>query len=189
LAEPLTRNIDIPPSRPIFTPFLVPDAAFLGGTTNLTPVVGRVYLAGLEVLARLRISALSSFFGAAYAGNLRLGVYKADVSGPPDGGAVIYDSGSFAGGGATVVIHQVIGEIILEAGRYYLAAEFDTATANVGNGVARCVILDSVGSSKYPSSYYDRGGGYGAFTTPCPATTSALGHVYMAAKVSQVFKG
>jgi len=135
--------------------------------SNLTVVTARVYLVPIEVEARCTVDAIMIYlWQGTVAGNLRVGIYK-DGTTPdlPDGGALVVESASVAKAGTWRKQLVTIADTVLEPGLYWLAFQSDEATSIVSSERA-------IFGVDPQHRYYDRGGGYGAFTNPCPATTS-----------------
>ena len=171
MSETPTRRETRNQPRPVVPEFITPNVV-IAAVSTYAPTVGRVYLASIYIHAKVIISTISILLNAAYPGNLRLGIYR-DNNGEPDGGNIIYDSGDIAGGGATSIIHTTTTEITLQAGRYWLAVEYDTATANlcIGNAYA---FPFGVANSKYPGAIFNLGA-YGALPAVCPVTAATNG--------------
>lgn len=136
-------------------------------TTSQTVTVGRVYLELFEVTVPTTIDQIVISNAATIAGNFTVGIYGPVVTEETaDGAPLAATSASTAHAGANVgQAISLTSAVTLSPGRYYVAVEGSdvTATLNRNSGT------EQVAGWK---SYYDRGGGYGALTTPCPATTT-----------------
>lgn len=156
-----TRN------RPTSARWLAPlYGGFALATTSQTPTVGRVNLMEFEVTAPSVIDQISWANGATVAGNVTVGVYgPLATEGTALGAAVAVQSASTAQAGISAMQAIDLTPTFLAPGRYYAAIEFDNVTATFLRH----------GSTTQPAEYvqnYDRSGGYGALTNPCPTPTS-----------------
>lgn len=133
---------------------------------TVTTVTARVYLIPVEVLVRCTVDRIMVHqYEGTCVGNCIVGIYKdGTVVDIPDGGALVVESASVAKAGVNQKQLITIADTVLEPGLYWLAYESDEATTIITS--ERSVFLVD------PSHcYYDRGGGYGALTNPCPVTT------------------
>ncbi len=101
---------------------------------------------------------------------LRLGLYK-DVEGTPAAGALIVDSGNIAADVLGIRTSTFTTPIFIEAGIVWAALETQDAIV-VFNRYSGQPGFAEVGSERLSGGRYDRGGGFGALTDPCPAVTS-----------------
>jgi len=135
--------------------------------TALTMTTGRVYLIPVEVERKMTIDCICVPLSGTVAGNMRVGVY-ADNAETPAGGALLVESASVAKAGTYRRQEVAIADLLIEAGLYWLAVQSDEATTILlaeHNAFAIGGTLEG--------KQYDRGGGYGAFTNPCPAVVAA----------------
>jgi len=133
---------------------------------TVTVTTARVYLIPIEVLVRCTVDRIMVHqYEGTVAGNCRVGIYK-DGTTPdlPDGGALVVESASVAKAGINQKQLITIADTVLEPGLYWLAYESDENTTIISS--ERGIFGIDPGHR-----YYDRGGGYGALTNPCPATT------------------
>jgi hypothetical protein len=135
-----------------------------GGGSSQTATAGRVYVSLIEVTVRSVVDRISWTNGATVAGNVRVGIYGPLVTEETClGASLIVESASTAQAGVNVV-QSITISATLEPGRYYIAWQSDDNTATFMRSTGNNYLTGSV-------QIYDRGGGYGAFTTPCPAVT------------------
>lgn len=134
--------------------------------TSQTATVGRVYIELFEVLEGTTVDAITYVKAATQAGNVTVGIYgPVSTDETAAGLPVIVQSASTAVSAGTNTDQTVTFTATrLSKGRYYAAIEFDDAT----NTYMRYGNQRQVTGFTY---YYDRGGGYGTLTDPCPATT------------------
>jgi hypothetical protein len=139
-----------------------------GPATNTSAVTaGKVRLMHFEVSEAVILDGVLIHNFAVVAGNVTVGVY-----GPLLAEETALNAPLAATSASTVLAGVNSDQFIdipatpLREGRYYLAVEFSDAAhtfAQFTNGI----ISNLVG-------YYDRAGGYGALTDPCPAMTANL---------------
>lgn len=148
--------------------------SFLGSqaiaVTSQTPTAGRVYLNEFEVTTPVAVDGISIVNVATAAGSVTVGVYGPIATEETCNAAVVVaNSASTAQSGtATVGSPQFIaftGTVSLSPGRYYMASEFSDNTATF---LRYTTFVQVTGWTQY----YDRSGGYGALTTPCPSPTT-----------------
>ncbi len=101
---------------------------------------------------------------------LRLGLYR-DIEGTPAGGALVVDSGNIAADSLGVRVFTFTNPVFLEAGMIWGALETQDAIVAFNRHSGQPGLTD-VGSERLAGGRYDRGGGFGALTDPCPAVTS-----------------
>lgn len=140
--------------------------------TDATPVTGRVLLSQIDVPTDCFVDAIILSVGTVQSGNLTAGIYGPIAFNDETcaGAAVVVQSASTAVGSASSAQIISITETFIRKGRYYLALEFDNTTARYfrhGNGEQ----VTGWGQ------LYDRGGGYGALTDPCPAITPTASNI------------
>lgn len=140
---------------------------FAVGSSDATPIAGRAYCCLVEVMEDTEIDQIVWTNGTAVSGNLRVAIYGPVVTEDTMlGAAVIYDSGDIAQSGVSnFQAHTLSSTKLLAAGRYYIALMLDNTTA-------RFVRQSNQAMADGWVQYYDRGGGYGAFTNPAPAMTA-----------------
>lgn len=146
-------------------------APFQGGfglsITSQTFVVGRVYMMEFVVKETVTIDAGAYTVGALGAGNVTIGIYgPAGTRETATGLVLLAESASTAQpvAGSSHVI-PFTAPVTLAPGLYYLAFEGSDVT---GTYIRHTNQTQVVGFS----AFYDRGGGYGALTTPAPTVTS-----------------
>ena len=134
-------------------------------------VAGRVLLEPIIIPFTVTVEAIA-FVIFTQNGNVRVGIYPSS-SDKPDALNALVDSGSVAVETTANSPQEIaITATQLTAGLYYLALEADNAVAafaSINNTV-------ETNAGAVRQRYYDRAGGYGAFTSPCPVTaTTNLG--------------
>jgi hypothetical protein len=139
--------------------------------TSATYTAGRVYLMLIEIPIDCFIDQITIVNAATIAGNIRVGIYGPIVTEDTAAGApLVVESASVAHSGANVSQNIALAKTALARGRYYLAFQVDDATATIQRLSNQVQVLGW-------TQYYDRGGGYGAFTTPCPAVTNTASNM------------
>ncbi len=101
---------------------------------------------------------------------LRLGLYL-DNGSTPAGGALIVDSGNIAADVLGIRTFTLTTPVFIEAGIIWAALETQDGIV-VFNRYSGQPGFAEVGSERLSGGRYDRGGGFGALTDPCPAVTS-----------------
>lgn len=145
-------------------------------STDATSIAGTVMLAHVEVEAACTVDAIVFQKGTGVvSGNVRVGIYG-PVARTTDtclGAAVLSESASTVVSGATSnpQIVTLAADTPLTPGKYYIALQFDDAV--VGKYLRGTNAQQVVGIFQT----YARAGGYGAFTTPCPAVTDSGSNV------------
>ncbi|MCL4435785.1 MAG: hypothetical protein M1503_11495 [Thaumarchaeota archaeon] len=139
-------------------------------STGVFGTAGRVYLARVVVPYKCEVDGISYQVGGASAGNVRAGLYAEGATPDiPDAGVLKAESASTAMGAVnTMQFVPFSAAVVLDPGLYYMGLQAD-ATAIAGAASFNVHYEAGVGGA---CRYYDRVGGYGAFTTPCPATTA-----------------
>lgn len=137
-------------------------------STSQTPTAGTVYLVEFEVQQTCTVDAISFSKGTTQAGNVTVGIYgPVSTEETAAGLAVIIQSASTAvAAGVSTSQDVTFTATVLRKGRYYAAIEFDDATNTYMRNPNQRQVLGW-------SYTYARGGGYGALTDPCPATTDS----------------
>lgn len=133
---------------------------------SLTVVTARVYLTPIQVPVRMTVEAIAAAMVGTSAGNRIAGIYK-DNGNTPVGGALVVESASDAKVGTYQRDEISIADTQVEPGIYWLAYESDEATSILMSDAAGFTVGGTL-----QNCYYDRGGGYGALTNPCPAITN-----------------
>lgn len=137
-----------------------------GASANGT--AGRVYLQRVEVPEQRIINGISFVNWNPTNGNVYVGIYPDIGTGTPVGATLLVSSASTAVSGTVDTGQTVsIADTTLTAGSYYVAIQFSGTTNELLFHNNKAVYIDLT-----TGFYYDRAGGYGAFTTPCPASTS-----------------
>lgn len=136
--------------------------------TSVANTVGRVYLELFEVPEGTTVDAIIFIKGAVQAGNVRVGIYGPVVTEEIAAGTdlVVESADTAVSAGTNTAQIVPLTATRLRKGRYYAAIEF----SNVTNEHMRYGNQRQVVGFTY---YYDRASGYGALTTPCPATTDS----------------
>jgi hypothetical protein len=128
-----------------------------------TFTAGRVFILAFEINEDVIVDGIGINNFATIAGNVTAGIYgplvneEAALNAP-----LAVQSASTAHAGANLPQLIPLSPTLLRQGRYYTAIEFSDATATVSKVNLTSIITSWTG-------YYDRGGGYGALTDPCPA--------------------
>lgn len=124
---------------------------------------GRVYLCPIDIMWPVMVDRVIYKIGIVTNGNLRAGIYRQGATADsPAGGVLAVESASVAMGAAFALQAVTIADTLLTPGQYFVALQWDN---NVGT------FEEIYDESLAYVFYYDRGGGYGAFTSPCPAIT------------------
>lgn len=145
--------------------WMIPIAGYRSNATA-TATAGRVYMALVEIPFPVVVDGIQNYNYATVAGNVTVGLYKAIVEDDPTGAVLIASSASTAMAGANAVqFIAFTSAVYLTPGRYYLAAEYSDGTATFGSSAISAPLIQN------SLAYYNRGGGYGALTDPCPAIT------------------
>lgn len=146
--------------------------SFLGSqaiaVTSQTPTVGRVYLNEFEVLQETTVDGITIDNVATVAGNVTVGIYGPIATEETcNAAALVANSASTAQSGTNAPQHIAFtASVKLAPGRYYMACEFSDATATFQRYTTFVQVTGW-------TQYYDRGGGYGALTDPCPSPTDS----------------
>jgi hypothetical protein len=133
--------------------------------TSTTSVSGRVYLQQISIPKAIKVDAIVvSNFGS-LSGEIRVGIYgPVDLTtDTPENAPLVVESNSVTHAGSNQIV--TFNETTIQAGKYYLALQSQNAT-----GFLR---KSSAGSPINLVGYYDRSGGYGAFTDPVPSFTNS----------------
>lgn len=165
----LGREIEI---KDVLEPYFFQKFAPYAYSPAAIPAIGRVFLNAIEVPVRMRVSGVRVYRGTvAAAGNhLTIGLYRNGALNKPDAAALIDESVSTVFGAASLAQDiNFAAEQILDPDLYWIGLEADAIAEDL-IWVGRYASFVA-GSAFDFARYYDRGGGYGAFTTPCPAST------------------
>ena len=140
-----------------------------GAGSSQTGVVGRVHLAPFQVPRLLTIDRIiyRILTQGGASTTVRLGIYPSSLS-IPDNQTVLLDAGTFAADAGTGFFERTIADTQLTQGLWFVALETEDTTivlSRYTTGARTGITAKSWGC------YYARVGGYGALTTPCPATT------------------
>ena len=132
--------------------------------TSQIATAGRVILHLVEVSSSCIVDAVIIVNAATVAGNVTIGLYG-QVPLTTDscvGIPLIAESASTAQSGAsTAQIISFTSSTYIGAGKYYIAVEYSDATATYMRNSNQVQVPGWI-------QYYDRAGGYGALTNPCP---------------------
>lgn len=153
-----------PGQRQIYRAYL--KSIFPSSVGTITVVTARVYLMPIEIPFRCTVNRICVFYTTPVAGNIRAGIYN-DNGNTPAGGTLIVESASIAKSGTNRMQEVTIASTQLAAGLYWIAVQSDEATTITIGDNYRFSIAGTI-----QTYYYDLGG-YGAFTTPCPAVTQS----------------
>lgn len=144
--------------------FLIPYHTGIAATDQ-TATAGRVLLLLFENFSRINIDSLIIINGTVIAGNVIVGVYGPIVTEDTCLGApVLVQSASTPIVGANGPQIVPITETTLPRGRFYMAVEYSSATHQYRRQTNASQIIGW-------GQFYDRAGGFGALTDPCPAAT------------------
>ena len=134
--------------------------------TNQAFTAGRVLLSEFEVASTMTVDQIVYIVGSTLSGSVTVGIYgPIATEETASGAALAVESASTAQGSINTSQAITITDTVLTKGRYYLALEGDNAAGTyqrIGNQT------QVVGWGQY----YDRAGGYGALTNPCPTPTN-----------------
>lgn len=136
--------------------------------SSFSPVAGRVYLELLyDIISPVAIDQISVVNGSAIAGSITVGIYGPLVTEDTCAGSpLIATSTSTAQSGTTKQQDIPIVQTNLNTGRYYVAIEYSSTSAKFVGTPALPLNISAF------AQFYDRSGGYGTLTDPCPTITS-----------------
>lgn len=138
------------------------------GTNDAPASAGRVYLKKFEVPFDLEVDAVVTVNGDSVAGSMTVGIYGPVVTEETCLNAPLaVESASTAISGTTAPQTITFNTTRLRAGRYYVALEYSDTTSRYLRHAQQTMTTGW-------TQFYDRGGGYGALTNPCPAVTNAV---------------
>lgn len=149
----------------------------IGSIATSTYTAGRVYIMPFEIPNQCVVTGVDFGNAATIAGNITVGIYSEVTKDTPAGGTLLGSSASTAhanaNNGQTI---NFANPIVLGAGVYYIAFEVSDATATIYKSQTVWLIT--------PNSFvYDRGGGYGTLTDPCPAVSLSTSQPFIALNV------
>ena len=150
------------------------DLVNLFGFTSLTQAgtAGRVFITLCTFLQKATISAITGEVttSGGVGTFLRLGIYEDQGGRTPVDGDLLFDSGNIAADATGVKTATLTTPLVVEKYRsIFLALETEDAVV-VFRRVSLPVVLPNATEVGW-GCRYDRGGGFGAFTNPCPAVT------------------
>jgi hypothetical protein len=121
-----------------------------------------------EVDREVTVDAIAYVKGGTIAGNVRVGIYgPIPTEDTADAAPLAIESSSTAQSAGTNNMQLItITATRLRKGRYYVAIQSD-------DGTATYLRYSNQNITTGFSQFYDRSGGYGAFTDPCPTPTNS----------------
>ena len=136
--------------------------------SNALATAGRVYLVPIEVQFDCYINKLGVVWGTTCTGNVTLGLYPTSSESPASQTLKVVSSDTIKSG-TNKAQELTVTETFLAKGYYYLGVESNETTS---------ICLRAANPSRFQGGsfltyYYDVGGGYGTFTSPCPAVTAS----------------
>lgn len=151
------------------TAWITPYQSMPIAATQQAFVAGRVFYLLFEVgSAGAWVDAIAYQTGSPVAGNVTLGIYGPLATREViEGATLIATSASTSQAGATVNLSQTVAltaSAFLPPGQYGACLEGSDTGGSYLRGTNQPKVTGQTG-------YYDRAGGYGALTTPCPAVT------------------
>lgn len=135
-------------------------------TTSQTATIGRVQLHLIDVADDCYVDAIIVSNASTIAGSVTVGLYG-PVSFTTDtceGTPLKVESNSTLQSGQNTGQIITLTETFIGKGKYYIAIEFSDSTATYQRQGNTIQVIGWV-------QYYDRAGGYGALTNPCPVIT------------------
>jgi len=128
-------------------------------------LAGRVVISPIDASWPMTIDRIIYQVGTTSAGNVRIGLYREGaIADSPQGAALVVESASVAQSTAGYLQMVTIADTVLTPGQYFIGLQGDDVLGTFRSSSTGDTII---------GSYYDRGGGYGAFTDPCPTITAA----------------
>lgn len=159
-------RLEIPPYLPQIR-WLVSPQFNTAVNSSQAATAGRVFLMQFTVTSPVIADQINIYNFATVDGNVTVGIYGPIVTDDTCAGAALkVESASTALSGASQFQAISITPTNLEPGTYYAAVEFSSATHTYG----RC--SNNIFGTSW-TQFYDRSGGYGALTNPCPAVTNS----------------
>lgn len=148
-----------------------------GPATNAFGTAGKVWLVPLDISWPVIVDRILYRVGSTQAGNVRVGIYKeGDTEDSPVGAELVVESASIAQAATNVVQLLTIADTVLEPGQYFIGLQGDDTSGTFHR---------SYDSGKNIATYYNRSGGYGAFTDPCPTLTTTEEGLNAAVRVKE----
>jgi len=145
--------------------FLIPMWGF--GTTAMTGVALRVWLASVYVAENCKVDQISVNINTASAGmRIRIGVY-ADNGGTPQGGALLVDSGDIDVSTTGTKTYAISPAVNLVKGTVWVCVLTEDAVMAFNRSAGTASYLGGV----MDGCYYTLDA-WGALTDPCPAVTA-----------------
>lgn len=138
----------------------------IAGATSRVVTAGRVYLIEFEVLTQAMVDAVAFVNAATVAGNITVGIYGPIATEETcDAAPLLVQSASTALTGVNTPQVVTFTPTLLSQGRYYAAVECSDGTHTLYGSTNQNQIVGQ-------TQRYDRGGGYGTLTNPCPTPTN-----------------
>lgn len=135
-------------------------------SSQAASTAGRVYLALFDVAAPTTVDQITLVNGGTAAGNIRVAIYGPVVTEETcEGARLVVESASVAQSGTSAGQSISLAPTLLQPGRYYIGIQFSDTTATFFRQGANTIVTGF-------NQFYDRSGGFGAFTSPCPAVTN-----------------
>ncbi len=126
---------------------------------------GRVWLLPIDVCWTVVVDRIVFSVGVNSAGNIRVGIYRSEANpDDPTGEELVVESASVAQAAANVLQYVTIADTTLTTGRYWIAVQGSDALGEFFR-----INLGTTSPANLQAWLYNRAGGYGAFTDPCPA--------------------
>lgn len=144
--------------------WLIPYHTGIAATDQLA-TAGRVLLQLFETQQSVFADGVTIVNGTVAAGNVTVGIYGPITTEETCNGApLLIESSSTATSGTSTAQTISLTKTLLKPGRYYVAVEYSNAAHTYFRNTNATQIIGW-------AQYYDRGGGYGALTDPCPTIT------------------
>jgi len=142
---------------------------------------GRVYLIPIDIPWPVTIDRIIYQVGTTSAGNVRVGIYReGPTADSPTGGVLVVESASVAQSTANYLQLATVADTVLTPGQYFVGIQGDDVTGTLQKSST------GVGAAAFT---YDRAGGYGAFTNPCPTASAGVNVPYFALRVKEDLPG
>ncbi len=124
---------------------------------------GRVWVVPIDVPWPVIIDRIIYQVGSVSAGNVRVGLYREGETVDSAAGAdLVVESASVAQSAAGYIQMVTVTATILTPGQYFGVIQGSNTTGTYQQSYDSALLF---------ASYYNRTGGYGAFTDPCPTLT------------------
>jgi hypothetical protein len=150
-----------------------------------TADVGYVHLLPIRCYVDHTLERLWYVVGGAESGSVRMAIYNDGGGNLPDGGNLVAETNSVAQATADYMQLLAINQALL-AGNYWIALQVSLGSTTFNRTSTPADTTDELGTIPHQPRYYVRGGGYGAFTNPCPNTTKSPFIPWMGWKVASV---